>query len=48
MSTTNPGSPAIGAVPVGAARARERVAVGAGGRRRFLTGWQRLISPVVV
>jgi sulfonate transport system permease protein len=47
MSTTNPGSPAIGAVPVGASRARERAA-GVGGRRRWLSGWQRLISPVAL
>jgi sulfonate transport system permease protein len=47
MSTTNPGSPAIGAVPVGASHARERAA-GVGGRRRWLSGWQRLISPVAL
>jgi sulfonate transport system permease protein len=46
MSTTNPGSPALGAVPVGASRARERAADGAAPRRRRLSGWQRLISPV--
>jgi sulfonate transport system permease protein len=45
MSTTNPGSPALGAVPVGASRARERAAAG-GSRRQRLLGWQRLISPV--
>jgi sulfonate transport system permease protein len=48
MSTTNPGSQALG-VPVGAARARERDAAGAAsGRRRRLSGWQRLISPLVL
>ncbi len=49
MSTTNPGSPALGAMPVGAARARERAAAdGVPGRWRRLTGWQRLISPVLL
>jgi sulfonate transport system permease protein len=48
MSTTNPGSPALGAVPVGASRARERAAADAVAGRWRLTGWQRLISPVVV
>jgi sulfonate transport system permease protein len=48
MSTTNPGSPALGAVPVGASRARERAAEGAGARRRRLSGWQRLISPLAL
>jgi sulfonate transport system permease protein len=48
MSTTNPGSPALGAVPVGASRARERAAAdGVAGRWR-LTGWQRLISPLAL
>ena len=48
MSTTNFGSPAIGAAPVGAARARERAAADAApGRWRRLSGWQRLISPLV-
>jgi sulfonate transport system permease protein len=47
MSTTNPGSPALGAVPVGASRARERAA-DAGSRRRRLSGWQRLLSPVAL
>jgi sulfonate transport system permease protein len=48
MSTTNPGSPALGAVSAGASRARERAAEGAGARRRRLPGWQRLISPVAL
>jgi sulfonate transport system permease protein len=48
MSTTNPGSPALGAVPVGASRAREHGADGIGVRRRRLSGWQRLISPVAL
>jgi sulfonate transport system permease protein len=48
MSTTNPGSPALGAVSVGASRARERAADGVGVRRRRLSGWQRLISPVAL
>jgi sulfonate transport system permease protein len=48
MSTTNPGSPALGAVPVGASRVRERAADGAGSRQRRLSGWQRLISPVAL
>jgi sulfonate transport system permease protein len=49
MSTTNPGSPALGAVPAGASRARERAAAdGVAGRWWRLTGWQRLISPVVL
>jgi len=49
MSTTNPGSQALGAVPVGAARAREPYAAGvAPGRRRRLSGWQRLISPLLL
>jgi sulfonate transport system permease protein len=49
MSTTNPGSPALGAVSVGAARARERGTAGAvAGRRRRLWGWQRLISPLAL
>jgi sulfonate transport system permease protein len=48
MSTTNPGSPAIGAVPVGASRGRELAAEGVAGRRRRLSGWQRLISPLAV
>lgn len=49
MSTTNPGSPALGAVPVGARPARERAAAAETaiprGRRR---GWRRLISPIVL
>ena len=49
MSTTNLGSPAIGAAPVGAARARERAAADAApGRWRRLSGWQRVISPVAL
>jgi sulfonate transport system permease protein len=50
MSTTNSGSPALGTVAVGAARPRDRALAqpGGGGRRRRLTGWQRLISPLVV
>jgi sulfonate transport system permease protein len=48
MSTTNPGSPALGAVSVGASRARGHAAEGVGSRRRRLTGWQRLISPVAL
>ena len=48
MSTTNPGSPALGAVSVGGARARERAADGTGARRRRLSGWQRLISPLAL
>ncbi len=49
MSTTNPGSPALGAVPIGASRARERAAAdGVGRRRRRLSGWQRLISPIAL
>jgi sulfonate transport system permease protein len=48
MSTTNPGSPALGAVSVGASRARERATDGIGVRRRRLSGWQRLISPVAL
>jgi sulfonate transport system permease protein len=49
MSTTNPGSPSLGAVPVGASRARERAATGSvGGRWWRLTGWQRLLSPLAV
>jgi sulfonate transport system permease protein len=48
MSTTNPGSSAIGAVPVGASRALERDAAGRARRRFALGGWQRLVSPLVV
>ncbi|HEX3834056.1 MAG TPA: ABC transporter permease [Solirubrobacteraceae bacterium] len=48
MSTTNPRSPALGAVSVGASRARERAPDGTGVRRRRLSGWQRLISPVAL
>lgn len=48
MSTTNPGSPAIGAVPVGASRALERDVAGRARRRFGLGAWQRLVSPLVV
>jgi sulfonate transport system permease protein len=48
VSTTNPGSPALGAVPVGAHSVRDRAGGQVAGRRRWLSGWQRLISPLVL
>jgi sulfonate transport system permease protein len=47
MSTIQPGSSALGAVPVGAHRERDH-AESATGARRWLSGWQRLISPIVL
>jgi sulfonate transport system permease protein len=47
MSTTNPGSPAIGAVSVGASRAGSRSDRTAVVRRRS-SGWLRLISPLAL